>query len=279
MDALLLQKADLVLLVSQDVELQHFDKRVSILRSELDRKLKVVLCFRVVKVHVVPEVRHSKSRSLAPDLTRLRDFLECLIECVEDLIEVFDRVCTRMLELNKCGPQPSSGKVNLQRLTDQVFRFLEATSPDFEQDCLKVSLPLSLGDALGVRHNLPGAVRLASELEMLRVFEHGHGHLLLRDFVAASLNDLSGSLVLSDVELNSRGNQPDFPLDVVRAVLDRVVEEADGFLALALSFISLRSFNVDFPVQLARAVLEHFVQNSLEAVELLQSHLFGHLFI
>jgi len=202
-----------------------------------------------------------------------------LIECVEDFVEVFDRVCTGMLELNKCGPKPASSKVNLKRLTDQVLSFLEATSPDFEQDCLKVSLPLSLGDALGVRHNLPGAVRLASELEMLCVFEHGHGHLLLRDFVAASLNDLSRPFVFSNVELNSRGDQPDFPLDVVRAVLDRVVEEANGFFAFALSFISLRSFNVDFPVQLTWAVLEHFVQNGLETVKLLESHLFGHLFI
>ena len=75
MDALLLEKADLVVLVSQDVELEHFDEGISILRSELDGKLKVVLCFGVVKVQVVAEVGHSKSSSLAPDLARLGDFL------------------------------------------------------------------------------------------------------------------------------------------------------------------------------------------------------------
>ena len=52
-----------------------------------------------------------------------------------------------------------------------------------------MSLPLCLGDPLGMLHDLSCSVDLASHLEVLSVLKHRHGHLLLGHLVAASFND------------------------------------------------------------------------------------------
>ena len=53
-----------------------------------------------------------------------------------------------------------------------------------------MSLPLSLGDPLGMLHDLSCPVVLAPHLEVLGVLKHCHGHLLLGHLVAASFDDL-----------------------------------------------------------------------------------------
>ena len=72
----------------------------------------------------------------------------------------------------------------------QVLRFAEVAAPYLKQDGLEMGLPLCLCDSLGVLHDLSCSLVLASHLKMLGVLEHRHRHLLLRHFIAASLDDL-----------------------------------------------------------------------------------------
>ena len=107
-----------------------------------------------------------------------------------------------MLELNQGGPESTSGKVDLQGLENKVFSSLEVAISDLQEHCLKMDLPLLLGDALGVLKDLPGSLHLTTELEMFSVVKHGHRHLLGWHLVAATLYDLSSSFILTKMELD-----------------------------------------------------------------------------
>lgn len=136
-----------------------------------------------------------------------------------------------------------------------------------------MGLPLGFGDPLCVLHYLSRPLWLASHFEVLCVLEHGHRHLLGRHFVAAPFNDLPGSLVLVQSELNASGDEPDFPLDVVWAALNRVSEVTDRLFVLRHAVVCLCHFNVNLPVELFRHVLEHFVKDSLQGVKLVLASL------
>ena len=161
----------------------------------------------------------------------------------------------------------------------KVFGHLKASTTNFEQYSFKVGLPFSLSNPLGVLHDLTGSLGLGAHLEMLRILEHGHRHLLGWHFVAAALNDFSCSLVLPKTELNPSSDKPDLPFDIVWAVLNRVTEEADSLLTFIHAVISLGSFDVDLPVQFFRHVLEHLIENRLKRVKLFLTTLFVHLFV
>ena len=72
----------------------------------------------------------------------------------------------------------------------QVLRFAEVAAPYLKQDGLEMGLPLCLCDSLGVLHDLSCSLVLASHLKMLGLLEHRQRHLLLRQFIAVSLNYL-----------------------------------------------------------------------------------------
>ena len=158
MNALLLEKTDLVGLARKDVELQHLYEGVTVLRSELNGEFEEVLGLCVIEVFVVPEVGHGKASSFTPDLARLGNLLQSLIERVEHLVKVLFGVGTGVLELNESCPQPSCCEVNLEGLMDQVFCLAEASAPNLEQDSLEVSLPFCLCNSLGVLHDLAGTL-------------------------------------------------------------------------------------------------------------------------
>ena len=69
MDAVLLQTAELVILLCQKVQFQHLKERVSVLRSELDGELEMVLCIFITQVLVSGYVGHSQSSTFTPDLS------------------------------------------------------------------------------------------------------------------------------------------------------------------------------------------------------------------
>ena len=75
MDTLLLQEGYFLLLLGQSVELEHLYERVTVLGSELDCELKVILCLGVIEVFVCVVVGHGQARSLTPDLARLWNLL------------------------------------------------------------------------------------------------------------------------------------------------------------------------------------------------------------
>ena len=162
---------------------------------------------------------------------------------------------------------------------DQVLCLAEVAAPYLKKHRLEMSLPLGLRNSLGVLHNLSCSLILAPHLEVLGVLEHRHRHLLLRYLVAASLDDLPRPLVLSQMELNTRSDQPDLPLDIVGAVLDRIEEESHRLLTVPLALVGLSRLDVDLPVKLPRHILENFVEDCLDAVEPLQPCFLGNFFI
>ena len=127
-----------------------------------------------------------------------------------------------MLKLNKRSPQSACRKVDIQGLVNEVFCNIEVSTTNLEQNSLEVSLPLCFGNALCVLHDLTGSLGLASHLKVLGIFEHGHRHLLGWNFIAAPFNNFSGAFSLSKTELNAGSDEPNFPLDIIRAVLDGV---------------------------------------------------------
>ena len=202
MNALLLKKTDLIVLSRKDIQLQHLNKGVAVLWSELNGEFEEVLGLCVIEMFVVPKVGHGKASSFAPDLTGLGDLLQSLIERVEHLLKVFFCEGTCVLELDESSPQPSCCEVYLKGLMNQVLCLAEASTPNLEQDSLEVSLPFCLRNSLSVQHDLAGTLCLAPQFEVLRILEHGHRHLLLRHFIATSLDDFSRSFTLSKVELD-----------------------------------------------------------------------------
>ena len=132
MNALLLKKTDLIGLARKDIKLQHLYEGVTVLRGELNGEFEEVLSLCVIEVFVVPEVGHGKASSFAPDLARLGNLLQSLIERMEHLVKVFVGVGTGVLELNESSPQPSCCEVNLKRLMNQVFCLAEAATPNLE---------------------------------------------------------------------------------------------------------------------------------------------------
>lgn len=97
MDALLLQRLNLVFLVGQDVQLEHFKEGVSVLGGELDCKVEVVLSICELAVSVLREVSHRDPGSLAPNLATLGDFSQGLVERAERLVELLFRLCPGVL--------------------------------------------------------------------------------------------------------------------------------------------------------------------------------------
>ena len=139
--------------------------------------------------------------------------------------------------------------------------------------------PLGFCYSLCMLHNLSRTLGLCSHLEVLRILEHRHRHLLWGHLVTAALNDFSCPLILSDPELNARRNEPDFPFDVVWAVLDRVTQEADSLLAVAHTVVGLRRLYVDLPVKLFRHILEHLIQDCLKRIKFCLTALFVHFLV
>lgn len=138
-----------------------------------------------------------------------------------------------MHQLNECGPETSRSEVDLQRLLDNGLRLVKHSAANFKKHGFKMNLPLSFGDAFRVLDDLTRPLDVASHLKVLGVLEHGRRHLLRWYFITAALDDFTRFLVLAEMELYAGGYQPNFPLDVVWAALDRVAEECDGLLQLS----------------------------------------------
>ena len=85
--------------------------------------------------------------------------------------------------------------------------------------------------------------------------------------------------MLTEMELNTRSYQPNFPLDVVWAVLDCVKQECNCLLTVSLALVRLSCLDVDLPVELSGHVLEDLIENCLDAVKSLQSCLFWNFLI
>lgn len=136
-------------------------------------------------------VSHRDSGTFAPDLTTFWDLSQRLIESTECLVKLFFCLGSCVLELNEGGPEPTSGKMNIQRLVDEVLCRIEAARANLEQNCFEVRLPLCLCNALGMLHDLSCSLRLASHFKVLGILKHGHRHLLGRYFIAAPLNDFT----------------------------------------------------------------------------------------
>ena len=70
------------------VKFQHLEERVSILRGELNCKVQIVLSSIDLKVFVLLVVSHRDSSAFTPDLTRLGDLSQSLVESVECSVKV-----------------------------------------------------------------------------------------------------------------------------------------------------------------------------------------------
>lgn len=69
-DTQLPKLADLLFLARQQIQLQHFQERIAILRRELDREVQIVLCVLVTEHFSVGwAVHHGKTSAFAPHLT------------------------------------------------------------------------------------------------------------------------------------------------------------------------------------------------------------------
>ena len=88
-NALLSERANLIRLPSQDVELQHLEEGVAVLGCELDGKIQVTFRIFVLKVAILSEIGHRDAGTLAPDLTGFGNLAQCLVKGPEAAIEIF----------------------------------------------------------------------------------------------------------------------------------------------------------------------------------------------
>ena len=138
-----------------------------------------------------------------------------------------------MLKLDKSSPQTPSCEMDEQRISHELFSFLETTVSDLEKYALKVDFPLTFRNPLGVGEDLTSSLDLTSEFEMLGIVKHSHRHLLGGDFVAASLYDLPGFLKISNLELESGSQEPYFPFKIIRTVHYGIAQETDSLIQVA----------------------------------------------
>ena len=162
---------------------------------------------------------------------------------------------------------------------DQLLSCIEAATSNLQQNCFEMSLPLSLCNSLCVLHYLASSHGLTSHLKVLRILKHGHGHLFGWNLVAASLYNLTSALVFTETELNPCCNEPDFPLYIVRAALNRVSKVTDSFFIFTHTIIGLCYFDIYLPVKLFGNILEHFIEDCLKGLKFFLTGLFVKLFI
>lgn len=81
--------------------------------------------------------------------------------------------------------------------------------------------------------------------------------MLLRYFKKTPLNQLSGLCLISEFVLAPAGDEPNLPLKVLRARLDRADQIVNCGMLVTEALIGLRGLNVNFPAQLAVNVDEH----------------------
>lgn len=96
----MLQWGQLVFLSRQQVQLEHFEERVSVLGRELNCKVKVVLGIFEVGVTVLRVVSHRNSGTFAPHLSTLGNLSESLVESAECTIELLLCLAAGVLELD-----------------------------------------------------------------------------------------------------------------------------------------------------------------------------------
>lgn len=104
MDALLLERCDLVFLAREQVQLEHLQEGVTVLGSELKGEVEIVFRVGKLTVAVFNVVCHRDSGTLTPDLSTLGDLSQGLVKSAEGLIIILLCLSSRMLELDERGP-------------------------------------------------------------------------------------------------------------------------------------------------------------------------------
>ena len=115
-DALLFKGRDLVVLVREDVQLEHFKEGVAVLGSELNRKVEVIFRVHKLAIAIVSIVGHREPGAFTPDLAALGDLSQSLVESAEGLIELLLCLGPGVLQLDQGGPESARCEVNGQRL-------------------------------------------------------------------------------------------------------------------------------------------------------------------
>lgn len=180
-----------------------------------------------------------------------------------------------MLKLNESCPQSSCGKVDLKSFVDELLSHLEVTLSELKHNYFEVELPLRLDQVFCLLHHLSGSVHLVHHLKVFGIFEQGHGKLLLRNILTASLNGLTSLLKLTHPEQEPTCYQPDFPLKVIGAALNSLLEELESrslvFIDLAglavKSVVGLRCFNSYFPIKFSRHINVHIIHDLVQRVK------------
>ena len=91
--------------------------------------------------------------------------------------------------------------------------------------------------------------------------------MLLRYFHEASLDEFPGLRDIADLVLGAGGNEPDLPLEVLRAVEHGLHHILEGAALLVHTLICLRGLDIHFPGELTIDVGEHGIEQVLDLTE------------
>lgn len=113
-------------------------------------------------------------------------------------------------------------------------------------------------------HYLSCAGQLVLHFKELCVFQQSERLLLLGYFDEASLNEFPRLRNVAHLVLSAGSNEPDLPLEVVRAVDDSLHHVFAGGTLLIEAFVSLRSLDVDLPGKLAIDLVKHLIDHTVK---------------
>lgn len=151
------------------VKFQKLQKAISVLGSELNRKIEVYFCFFQTKVPILGNFGHHEPCAFTPNFSWLRYFLQSLFKGVEALVEILSRFRSCVLQLDQSSPKSTCSKKGVEWLLNHLFRSCKAPNAHFEHYCLKMSFPFALRKLLCLAHDLSCSCHFVSHFKVFCV--------------------------------------------------------------------------------------------------------------
>ena len=207
-----------IVFVQKMVSTDHLEEWVTILRSELNCKLKILYSFLKWIPLVCWIVTHSKSCTFTPHFSRFRNFFHSLFKSSVNSIKILHSFTSQMLKLNQNSPESTRCKVQVKTIIDNLLRFLEKSTPHMHHDSFKLYFPFTFCFILGLNHNLYCSFVFSNYFKVLCIFKKSNWNLFWWDVKTCPFDTetwfFHHTLVLHD----AWRDKPELPFHILWAI-------------------------------------------------------------